>query len=278
VAVVTASPPNLLWAGVLRRHQALGRLGQTCILTRRARPQQLGNPEIQQFGHALWSDQNVGGFDVAVHYQVAMRKSDGRAYGPEQFDSLPHRERVCAAVLVDAHAIYVFHHEVGSALQRDAAVQHAGDVGVVEARQNLAFHAEAANQLRVGGRIGADQLDRDLAFVFIVGAGGKIYRAHAPVSNAADQPVRPHLMIACRFGLDIEDLYGFDADGVRHQVALVIERPQVAFDFLPQRRIVATGTSEETRAGSRIELQRRAEDVLYSFPAGGIHPSNHRPT
>jgi len=68
-------------------------------------------------------------------------------------------------------ALDVFHDEVREAIFGRAPVQHPGDVGMVEARQDLPLPPEPRHDLGAV-RPFPDELDGDVLLVLVVGSGG----------------------------------------------------------------------------------------------------------
>src|SRR5688572_10265986 len=93
------------------------------------------------------------------------------------------------AVVRDRHAVDVLEDDVWMALIRDAAIQQSSDVGMREARQDLALGKEALAQRRVAR--GADQLDGHALLELTVRTLRIVYDAHAPTPQLADHTVRP---------------------------------------------------------------------------------------
>lgn len=78
-----------------------------------------------------------------MHHEILVGVVDGAANNAEQRQALVQSDAV--RVLVDRLAVDELHHHVGDAVAGDAAVEHAGDVRVVEVGENL---AEPAFQVR----------------------------------------------------------------------------------------------------------------------------------
>ena len=69
-------------------------------------------------------------------------KLDGLANAHEQRDPLGHRKALLFAEAMDGNPIHVLHHQIQIALGGDAAIEQAGDIGMLEFGQNLPFLAE----------------------------------------------------------------------------------------------------------------------------------------
>ncbi len=72
---------------------------------------------------------------------------DGGADPAEEIEPPVDRELMGVAVLVDGHSLDELHDQIGAAVLRAAAVVEAGDIGVLEAGQDLPFGKEAMERL-----------------------------------------------------------------------------------------------------------------------------------
>ena len=75
--------------------------------------------------HAIAVDEDVAGLQVAMHDQMSMGVLHAVADLAEQRQARPHVQLVLLAVVGERHAVHVFHHQVGDAAGRAAAVQDA---------------------------------------------------------------------------------------------------------------------------------------------------------
>ncbi len=108
---------------------------------------QLGDAEIQQAHPTVAGDQHIGGLDVPVHDQGAVRGIHGMADVGEQRQPRGKVEPVRAGILGDGHAFDQFQRDVGLAGVGDAGVDQAGDVGMPKLQQGTAFVLEAAARI-----------------------------------------------------------------------------------------------------------------------------------
>src|SRR5581483_1851886 len=108
----------------------------------------------------------------------------------EQAKALFDTELSGIAEFRDAAAFDVFHHQVRLAGISRAAVDQAGDIRVLQLRQDLPLAREAAHR-GAGIESSANELDRHALRVDVVGAVGEIYRPHSARFNQAGDPVRP---------------------------------------------------------------------------------------
>ena len=140
-------------------------------------------PKSTSFGTPSTVDQHIRRLDVAVDHQVLVGVLDRRADDPEQRHALRGRRRARGAVLGDRLPLHVLHHQVGLAGVGRAAVEHGGDVGMLEARQDLSLQEEAPLEV-LGVAPAADQLQRDGLAERVIVAHGPVDRAHASVADA----------------------------------------------------------------------------------------------
>ena len=156
-------PDRLAGTGVGGSHRPDAGGGELARHRERLRLEQLGDAEVEQLGPAVICDQDIARFDVPVDDQVLVRVLHGRANGPEQLQSIDHREPVAIAVLIDRHALDVVHHEVGRSVLGGAAVEQLGDVRVVVvARQVAAVHVRAAADQEVAVEVAVEDLVEEL--------------------------------------------------------------------------------------------------------------------
>ena len=144
-----------------------------------------GDAEVEQLDPTIVIDQQVGGLEVAMHHQVAMRETHRVQHLQEQHDAFAQAEAARIAPAIDGFAIDALHHEIRFTVGADAAIEQGGDVGMLQAGQDLPFAQETfARDRRVG--TGADQLERGLLRVRAVAAFDRMHRAHAAAADGAD--------------------------------------------------------------------------------------------
>jgi hypothetical protein len=148
------------------------------------------DPEIQQARLTVRRDEDVAGFQIAMDDEVVMGELHRLAHAEEQTEAIGHGELACAAVLVDADAIDVFHDQIGQPFFGRTAVEQPRDLRVLELGQDLALAAESAEQILVAQWRG-DDLDRHLLVELVVGACREIHRAHAAAADLPGDLVRP---------------------------------------------------------------------------------------
>ena len=122
---------------------------------------ELEGAEVEEFDGALTGDHDVAGFEIAVEDEVAMDVGDGSAELDHLAEDLVDGGFGGVADLVQALAVDHFHDEEGDAFVGDAAIEQAGDVGVLEAGEGVALEQEMAEG---GGmlEVAADDLDGGL--------------------------------------------------------------------------------------------------------------------
>ena len=194
--------------------------------------QLLGDAEVQQLHPALRIHQQVGGFQVAVDHQVAVRMAHCFQHLREQLHALAQVQLARVAPLVDGRAVDVFHDEVGIAFVAEAAVEQGGDVGMAQLRQQLAFAQETlACRRRI--RRGADEFQCGPLRVRAIAAFDRVHRAHAAATDDAGDAPRAQLAAEHRLAGGIGRLF--------------------AQCLAPGRRIAA-----ERRACAGVRIQHRA--------------------
>ena len=113
---------------------------------------------------------------------------DGAAHRPEQGHPFPGPHSLRRAEVGDRLPLDVLHHQVGLAVLGRSAVEHRGDVRMLEARQDLSLLAEAPIEV-LGVAPAPDQLQRDDLAERIVVAHGPVDRAHAAVRDGVEDLV-----------------------------------------------------------------------------------------
>ena len=118
-----------------------------------------------------------------------MGELDRSADGAEEPKAFPHLRHVPLAERRDRLSLDVLHDEIGKPVIGIAAVKKAGDVGVVEAGEDLPFLTELAeNEIGVGPTL--DDLDRHALPVLLVGASGEVDVPHPPAPEQGEDFVR----------------------------------------------------------------------------------------
>jgi hypothetical protein len=264
--------PNLLGARVVRcqePHHALG-----CARRVRIRPvHDLGDPEIQQFGHALRGHQDIARLQIAVNDQPLVCVLDRRAHLQEQPHPLIDIEVLAIAVRVDRLAGDELHDEVRQPRLGRAAVQQPRDIRMIEAREDLALVAESLHDVRrVVAR--SDQLDGNLLLVRVIRASCPIDLAHSAGAYQLDQAIRADVPTD---------------PGVRHElgrgggrriqefIARRFVRREQRFELAAKLRIFGPDLVEEFAAQLGTQLERLVQRRLDLLPALRFHDIRHSP-
>jgi hypothetical protein len=120
--------------------------------------EEFGGAEVEEFGVAVVGDEEIGGFKVEVDDEGAVGAFDGATDGDHEGDAIADGEGVLVAILVDGEAIDAFHDEVWAMVGGGAGIDDAGDVGVIEAGEDLLLAAEAGEGLVVV-EVGVEEFD-----------------------------------------------------------------------------------------------------------------------
>ncbi len=112
--------------------------------------QGLGDAEIDHLGHRhaiAVSDQNIGGFEIAVNHALLVRVLHGSADLAKQLKPRVERQMVPITVGRNRYTVHEFHDKIGPTARRGPRVQHACDVGVLHHRQGLALRVKPHHNL-----------------------------------------------------------------------------------------------------------------------------------
>ena len=93
-------------------------------------------------------------------------------------------------VEINRLALNVFHDEIGQAVIGAAAIEQAGDVGVIERGEDLALTAKSLNDI-VGVQATADNLYGNEFFECVIGSGRQIYCSHSAVADLPQHAIDP---------------------------------------------------------------------------------------
>jgi hypothetical protein len=144
---------------------------------------ELGDSEIEQLDGAIGGYQDVSRLEVAMDHQAAVSVQNGSADALHESQAVGDGERLLLNVLGDGAAFDILHHQVGNAVD-SSAVEEAGDIGVFEVGENLAFGSKAGDRIGSGQHAGND-LDGDLFAELIVFAEGAVDGAHSAAAEYA---------------------------------------------------------------------------------------------
>lgn len=121
--------------------------------------------------------------------EVAMRVLHGGANPAEQFQATLERQATLVAVAVDRYALDVLHREPRHAVRGHSPVEEAGDVPVVERREDLSLLDESADETLLPRAPPAQQLEGYTPLVLVVGALGEVDDSHPPVPDLSEDAV-----------------------------------------------------------------------------------------
>ena len=154
--------------------------GEVCVFTV---VQELRDAEVEQLQLAVLGHNDVGRFEIAVDDEAAVRVVDGVAGFLKQAQSCIEGQPMLIAVIGNRNALDELHRKVGPPVARYATVQEAGNVRVIEAGEDSAFLAEAAQHTF---RVHALLDDLQCRPLLKVGdrSFGEEHRAHAADPNA----------------------------------------------------------------------------------------------
>ena len=185
-------------------------------------------------------------------------KLHGFANAHEQRDPLGHGKTLLFTEAMDGNSIHVLHHQVQVALGGDAAVQQAGNVRMLQLRQNLPFLAKSFPK-QIGGQRQVDKFDGHLLLKLPVRPMREINRAHAAASQQAVKLIRPHPLVNRGIILVKARLGAARCRQALFFLASLEQRPHLGCQFLVP---VALGLNEFLPCilGSRKSL---VEDRLY---------------
>ena len=171
----------------------------------------LAMPKSSSLGTPSCVDEHVGRLDVAVDDQVLVRVLHRRGQLQEEVEPRVGVEFAAIGVVDQRRAVDILHHQVGPSVGGGAAVEQPRDVRVVESGEDLPLGAEAADD-RIGVHPPLEDLQRHPLVEGVVVAHGQEHRAHAALSQLADEPVgadaRLERLVECVVGLGSGDVVG----------------------------------------------------------------------
>lgn len=183
---------------------------------------------------------------------------DGGADFAEEVEATGEGEVVVRAVFTEGGAVDVLHDDVGRAVGGCAAIEEAGDVGVVERGEDLAFGAEAGEHFRHEEEGGADDFDGDGFFELFVVAFGEEDGAHAASAEEALDGVGAETVAGG--GFPEEGVGGVGVlDGVAGGGGLVVAMEE-RFDVAAEFGVVGAGFGEPGVAAPWREFEGAFEE------------------
>ncbi len=87
-----------------------------------------------------------------------------------------------SAVGVNTSAVNILHDQIGATVISGAAIEECGNVGMLQASENLSLGLKATGN-DLGPEANPNDFDGDLLFVLAIGALSQKYGAHAAVSE-----------------------------------------------------------------------------------------------
>src|SRR6266446_8311370 len=148
---------------------------------------------IRQARDALGSNQDISRLEVAVNDQVLMGIVDGSADVLEESEALGGAELVRVAVGVDRLPLNVLHDEVGERIFGGAAIQQAGDIGMVQAGQDLALTATILDDV-FSVLAALDELDGHFFLKGPIGTGGQVHGTHTSLADFSNDLIRTDVL------------------------------------------------------------------------------------
>jgi hypothetical protein len=226
--------------------------------------ERLGDPEVEQSDLPGGGDEDVRWLQVAVDHEVSMGVLHRLADADEHREPLLDPQPARVAVVVQGHPVHVLHGEPGLALRRDPAVEQPGDVGVIQAGEDLPFGEEAAEDL-VGVHAALDQLEGDPLLELPVGALGEIDDPHPAAPQLADRAIRPDPLLH-PLVLQLEHGPGDERGGALEE-PLRRSPCQHRLDFGPQIGVTGAHLIEERQPLFQRQVQGAVEDPRDDSPA-----------
>ena len=139
---VDADPPgsDLFRSGVGGRHEPQTGPG---LLDRCFEAfQLLGDTEVEQLHRAVGGDEDVGGLEIAMYYQMAMGVLNRLAHGAEQLEPLSNARSVRGTIVGERDTLDVLHDEPWRSVREGIRVVQAGDGGVIQVGQGTLLAGE----------------------------------------------------------------------------------------------------------------------------------------
>jgi len=119
---------------------------------------EFGQPEIQHLGLAAVGDEDVGGFDVAMHNAARVRGVERIADLDAPLQGLRDLQRMPFDAVLQGRPLQALHHNEVPALVFPDIVDGA-DAGMVQSGGGARFPAEALQRRSVGRELGRQELD-----------------------------------------------------------------------------------------------------------------------
>ena len=81
-----------------------------------------------------------------MYDQVSVRITDRIAHAKKQLQPFRNPQLARIAVIVQMHAVHIFHYEIRLSSITQACIQHACDVGMIERGKNMLFAVKPFNE------------------------------------------------------------------------------------------------------------------------------------
>ena len=202
-----------------------------------------------------------------MHDLLLVRVFHRFAHLDEQAQPRGQVEVSLSGVVEQVSALDVFHHQIRQAIVGAAAIEHAGDVRVFEAREDLALAPEAAKEI-AAGHAALHDLDRHFLLEHIVTAARAVHAAHAAFADEADDLVLADARARAERGAKQPNGVAHGGRKMRRCVGVSGE-PRI--HLAPKLGIAFALRVEEQTAGGLLALERVMEERLDRPPALGIH-------
>src|SRR5579864_2895311 len=151
---------------------------------------EFGQPEVEYFDLARWSQKDVRRLDIAVDDVLGMGCHQSFGHLDAYVKHLVDRHGMTGDGLLQALALEPLHHDEGMAIVVFYAVNCA-DVGMIEQRSGSGLAGESLQRLRVAGEIFRDEFESYVASEFQV--LGLINHTHTPSPELAEEIGRAHV-------------------------------------------------------------------------------------
>lgn len=226
-----------------------------------------GDAEVEEFGGAFGRDEDVAGFEIAMDDHAFVGVLDGGADLLEELEPGAEGELALLAVFGDGLAFDEFHDEVGEAVFVGAAIEEAGDVGVVEGGEDLPFEAEAGGGFFRVQPV-ADEFDGDGLAIGVVVAFGAVDLAHAAAGDEGSDAIGPEAATKERvsFGALVGG-QGIQGGAIPGAIGGGLVQGEETEDLFAKVRF-GTFAEEEGVPLVRGEIGSQVEEMLDAFAPG----------
>src|ERR1700692_4404356 len=163
-------------------------------------------------------------------------------------------------MLIDAFALDVLHHEVGTPARRNSSIQQPGYIGMAHPGQDLPFHLEMAKD-QIGIHSPLQDFDRRSLLELSVGPLRQIDAAHPSFSDVGhDLPMS-----------EMASDEGFSKDRVGDEVTRLLMSCQQGFPLRSYFGGTRASLVQISRALRSPQIKTRVENLLDPDPSLGVH-------